>query len=171
MNVSELHPNTYNSYYQPYINKLADVELLALLQKQVDNFPKFIESIPNQKWKYAYHAGKWTIVEVLLHIIDAERIFQYRALRFARQDDTPLPGFDQDLYVPNSNSAHREKNDVIREYIAVRQSTIALFASFLDEDLKRIGMASDSEMSVAALGFIICGHQKHHRDVIRERYL
>lgn len=172
MKVSELTTAAYNSYYQTYINKVGDnVELLETLKKQVENFPNFITSVPDEKWLFSYGTGKWTVVEVLLHIIDTERVFQHRALRFSREDLTPLPGFDQDLYVPNSNASLRSKESIVKEYIAVRQSSIALFESFSSNDLKKVGVASDAEMSVAALGFILCGHQKHHRDILRERYL
>lgn len=171
MKVSELKNNDYNAYYQVYINTLGNSDLNETLVKQCENFPKFMESIPKEKFLYAYGKDKWTIAEVLLHIIDTERVFQYRALRFARMDRTPLPGFDQDLFVPNSNANKRSKESLVDEYLAVRNSTIALFSAFDSNDLKKVGVASDSETSVAALGFIICGHQRHHRDVIRKRYL
>jgi hypothetical protein len=171
MNVSELNNNEYNPYYQVYINAMGNGDLNETLSKQCDNFPKFIKSIPEEKLYYAYGKDKWTTAEILLHIIDAERVFQYRALRFARMDRTPLPGFDQDLFVPNSNANNRSKESLIEEYIAVRKSTIALYSSFDKADLQKVGIASDSETSVAAVGFIICGHQRHHRDIIKERYL
>lgn len=171
MKPSALQSNDYNPYYQTYINKLGDSDLLETMSKQLKNFPKFIASIPSEKWTYAYGEGKWTVVEALLHIIDTERIFQYRALRFARNDDSHLPGFDQDLYVPNSNANVRTPESIIEEYEVVRRSSLALFSSFDEATLKRKGTASGSQMSVAALGFISVGHQRHHRDVIRERYL
>ena len=169
---SELKIGEYNSYYQTYIDKIGgDAELIETLKKQLKNFPNFLNSIPEEKLQYAYAPDKWSVLEALLHIIDTERIFQYRALRFSRNDLTSLPGFDQDIYVPESNANHRTIASVIEEYIAVRSSTISLFSSFNDDVFKRIGTASDSPMSVGALGFIICGHQRHHRDIIRERYL
>lgn len=171
MQTSALQPGDYLHYSQPYIDVVGTAELKDLMSKQYDNFPQFIESLPEEKLHYAYAAGKWTILELLAHIIDAERVFQYRALRFARKDDTPLPGFDQDIYVPNSMANERSKTDIIAEYRAVRSSSIALFAPFDDEVLHRSGIASGGRMTVAALGFMICGHQKHHRNIIRERYL
>ena len=169
---SELKIGEYNTYYQTYIDKIGgDAELIETLKKQLKNFPNFLNSIPKEKLQYAYAPNKWSVLEALLHIIDTERIFQYRALRFSRNDLTSLPGFDQDIYVPESNANHRTIASVIEEYIAVRSSTISLFSSFNDDVFKRIGTASDSPMSVGALGFIICGHQRHHRDIIRERYL
>jgi len=171
MKAAELDKNDYHPFYQPYIMELGDVELVEMLKKQRTNFPQFIASIPEEKWHSAYAEGKWTIAEALVHILDAERVFQYRALRFARNDTTDLPGFDQDAYVPRSGASERTKEDVIEEYDAVRASTIALYSQFDDEILKRKGTANNSAMSVAALGFIICGHQRHHRNVIRSRYL
>ncbi|EAR01205.1 DinB family protein [Maribacter sp. HTCC2170] len=171
MRISELKAEDYNPFYQTYIDVLGDVELFDLLRKQLDNFPQFLASLPDEKLSYAYADGKWTIAEALLHVLDTERVFQYRALRFMRGDSTPLPGFDQDTFVPNSNADRRTKESIIEEYKAVRRSTIALFSNMNGKSLQNVGMASDSPMSVAALGFIICGHQKHHRNVIRERYL
>lgn len=171
MRRSELTAGDYNPFYQTYIDTLGDVELMDMHQRQLQNFPEFIESIPDSKLNYAYGEGKWTIAEVIIHIIDTERVFQYRALRFSRGDMTPLPGFEQDDYVPNSNAHRRSKESIIEEYKAVRKSTISLFANFDRQTLRIKGVASNSEMSVAALGFIISGHQKHHRNIIRERYL
>jgi uncharacterized damage-inducible protein DinB len=135
------------------------------------NFPEFISSIPDEKWTYAYGLDKWTIAEVLLHVLDTERVFQYRALRFGRNDNTPVPGFDQDQYVPESKANGRSKKSIIEEYSSIRKSSITLFSSFDEGILKRWGTANGFKMSVAALGFVMLGHQKHHRDVIRERYL
>jgi uncharacterized damage-inducible protein DinB len=171
MRVTELKKEKYNPYYQTYIDVLGDVELFDIIRRQLENFPQFLESLPDEKLNYAYAEGKWTIAEVLIHVLDTERVFQYRALRFMRGDKTPLPGFDQDLYVPNSNADRRTKESIIEEYKAVRRSTIALFSNMKGQTLHNMGVASDSPTSVAALGFIICGHQKHHRNVIRERYL
>ena len=171
MRVTELKKEEYNPFYQTYIDVLGDVELLDILRSQLKNFPQFLESLPDEKLNYAYADGKWTIAEALIHVLDTERVFQYRALRFMRGDKTPLPGFDQDLFVPNSNADRRTKESIIEEYRVVRRSTIALFSNMKGQMLHNMGIASDSPMSVAALGFIICGHQKHHRNVIRERYL
>ncbi len=172
MKTSELKVGDYNPYYQTYINTLGgEADLLNVLNRQSNNFPQFIASIPDDKLQYAYVKEKWSVAEVLQHIIDTERIFQYRALRFSRNDATPLPGFDQDVFANGLQMKNSTKETIIAEYTAVRASTIALFASFSNEVLKRLGTASDSPMSVGALGFIICGHQRHHRDVIREKYL
>lgn len=171
MKSSDLKPGDYNPYYQPYIEVLGDVKLLPLLEAQLSNFPKFIQAIPGDRWHYRYGEGKWSIAEVLLHIIDAERVFQYRAMRMGRGDKTPLPGFDENAYVPESNAALRNQESIIEEYQAVRRASIALFRHFDNDTLLKKGLASDSAVSVGALGFLIAGHQKHHRNIIRERYL
>lgn len=168
---SELPSSEYNPFYQTYIMALGNVELLDELKNGKETFLSFFEEIPEERLNYAYAEGKWSLAEALVHMIDTERIFQYRALCFARNDKTPLPGFDQDNYVPFSNAANRSKQSLIEEYKAVREATISLFASFDDEAIKRIGLASGSRMSVRALGFIICGHQTHHLHIIQERYL
>jgi uncharacterized damage-inducible protein DinB len=161
----------YNPFYQTYIDKLGDVDLMVMMQNQLGNFPEFINSIPDEKWTFAYGLDKWSIAEVLLHVLDTERVFQYRALRFGRNDSTPIPGFDQDQYVPESNANGRSKESIIEEYRSIRTSSITLFFSFDEAILKRWGTANGFKMSVAALGFVMLGHQKHHRDVIRQRYL
>ncbi|MEY8021916.1 DinB family protein [Muriicola sp. SD30] len=171
MKTSELKEHEYNPYYRAYIEALGEVDLMKTLRKQIKNYPQFLASIPEDKLNYQYAEGKWTVAEVLLHVLDSERVFQYRALRFARKDQTPLPGFDQDLYVPQSGAGNRSLDSIIEEYKAIRQSTITLYESFNEDILKRKGVASNSNMSVAALGFIICGHQRHHRNILRERYL
>ncbi|VAW17391.1 FIG00652725: hypothetical protein [hydrothermal vent metagenome] len=171
MKVSELELPEGNPYYKKYIDTLGDVELMDIMTRQLTNFPQFIKSIPQEKSRHAYAEGKWTIAEVFQHIADTERIFQYRALRFSRNDFTPLMGFEQDDYVPESFANKKSIEEIITEYKAVRSSTLSLFSWFNDEVLKREGTASGMPMSVAALGFMICGHQKHHRNVIRERYL
>ncbi len=171
MKTSQLKDHEYNPYYRTYIEALGEVTLMDTLRKQLKNYPQFLASIPQDKLTYRYAEGKWTVAEVLLHVLDTERVFQYRALRFARKDVTPLPGFNQDDYVPNSDANSRSIEQFIKEYKAIRESTISLFETFDAATLKRKGVASNSPMSVAAIGFIMCGHQKHHRNILRERYL
>ncbi|MER3373646.1 MAG: DinB family protein [Allomuricauda sp.] len=168
---SELPTSEYNPFYHTYILALGDVGLIQELNRGRDEFLALLEEIPKSKLGYAYAEGKWTLAELLLHILDAERVFQYRALCFARNDKTALPGFDQDEYVPQSNAAARTTDDLMQEYKAIRESTLCLFNSFDEDVLKRIGVSSGSRMSVRALGFIISGHQAHHVKIIRERYL
>jgi hypothetical protein len=171
MRISELNVNEYQPYHHTYISTLGEIDLMDGLMDGKENFISFVEAIPNDKLSYAYAEGKWNVLEVLVHVMDTERIFQYRALRFYRQDPTPLPGFDQDIYVPFSDALQRTKKEIINEYSCIRDSTISLFNSFQESGLKRTGTASGGKVGVAAIGFIISGHQRHHLNILQERYL
>lgn len=171
MLLSGLPTSEYNPYYRTYTMALGEVSLMDALVDGKEELLSLMEKIPEEKLSFAYAEGKWTLAEALVHILDTERVFQYRALRFARNDKVDLPGFDQEVFVPYSNSGSRTVQDLMAEYKAVRDSTIALFKSFDEEALMRKGVASGSPMSVRAMGFIISGHQAHHIRIIRERYL
>lgn len=171
MKRSALHPSEYNTYYAPYLNILGDVELMPSLENGLEELLATLQMLPENKLNYAYASGKWTVAELLLHLMDAERVFQYRALRFGRGDTTELPGFDQDSYVPQSRAADRTKQELANEFKAVREATIVLFRSFDEESLLRVGSANGAKMSVRALGFVIRGHQAHHLKILQERYL
>ena len=127
--------------------------------------------MPEGTLLYRYAEGKWTIKEVLVHIIDDERIYAYRALRFARNDKTELPGFDQDPYAFYSNANVRSIESIIEEYEAVRMSTITLFNGFSDDVMLRSGVANNNEVTVRALGYHIAGHELHHLNILKNRYL
>ena len=170
MLITDLQASEYHSYYRHYIECLEVAELQVLLKEGKDLFSNFIRLIPESKKNFSYQDGKWSVSEVLQHLIDSERVFQYRGLRFSRGDKTPLPGFDQDNYVPESKANEKTLSSIHDEFIAVRDSSISLFSSFGDAELKRRGMASEAPMSVRALGFVICGHQEHHRRILEERY-
>lgn len=171
MTAKDLRPDEYNPYYQTYISKTKHFNLKDGLQTNFVKVQLFLNSIPQDKLEYRYADGKWTIKEVIQHIIDTERIFAYRALRIARNDKTPLPGFDQDEYVVPSKANMRTFESLMREFASARSATKALFDNFDDEMLMAIGTASNSSLSARAAGFIIIGHENHHCDVIRERYL
>ncbi|MEZ4802649.1 MAG: DinB family protein [Gelidibacter sp.] len=171
MTAKDLQSNEYNPYYQTYINKTENLNLKDGLRHNFETVSSFLKILPADKLEYRYAEGKWTIKEVLLHLVDAERIFAYRALRIAREDQTPLPGFDQDIYVVPSKANDRSFESLINEYKTVRDATIALFDTFDQKMLTAIGTASNSPISVRALGFIIMGHENHHCEVIKERYL
>lgn len=170
MRKSELQELGPTNFYNTYLNALDDVNLMDALNDGKEWFIDFVNKLPLEKLGYAYAPNKWTIAEVLIHLIDTERIFQYRAFRFSRNDKAELPGFDQDNYIEESNSLNRKKEDILEEYLAVRNSTIALFKNLGNEQLKRIGTASGLPWSVATLGFVISGHQKHHSNILLERY-
>lgn len=171
MNSNQLPLNEYSGGFATYIQAAANVELIEELEICLHDFIKFVQNIPMDKFDYRYAEGKWTIKDIIQHLIDAERIFAYRALRISRNDKTPLPGFEENDYVENTNANGRSIQDLLTEFSAVRQSTILLFKSLTDEQLKRIGIASNNEISVRALGFVTIGHQKHHQKVFQERYL
>lgn len=159
-------------YYRTYLKGLdQELDLVKLMENQLVNFPKFLNSIPESKWNFSYDSGKWTLMESLVHMLDTERVFQYRALCFSRKDRTALPGFDQDKWVPESKIQFKTPEGIIEEYKSIRLSTIWLFKYLSDDDLMFKGIASGQEITLGALGFIICGHQRHHREVIRSHYL
>ncbi|WP_333877471.1 DinB family protein [Flavobacterium sp.] len=172
MKKSELHTDEYAAYYGAYIDSVTDAyNLVEELEISVHRLIKFVQDIPMDKFDYRYAEGKWTIKDILLHLIDAERIFAYRALRFARKDETPLASFDENAYVVEANANSRSIQDLLSEMLVVRQATLALFKSFSEEQLLRKGIASNNPMSVRALGFTIIGHQNHHQRIFQERYL
>ncbi len=163
--------NRVPEWYHRYINQVPENDLAKAIQLQTTNFCSFLESLPIGKRDYRYADGKWTIKEVLQHIIDAERVFAYRALCFARKDNTPLPGFDENSYADHSKASGREWNEMVEEFKVVRQSTAFLFNSFDTDQLETTGVASGKPVYVLAIGFIIVGHINHHVAVIKERYL
>jgi hypothetical protein len=165
--------NEYAPYYKQYIkgieeNKKSIIDNLIDSQKE---FANVLKNIPLEKQNFAYIEGKWTIKEVIQHVIDTERVFNYRAMCFARNDKTSLPGFDHDLFVKNVNMNARDYTDLLYEMEVLRKSTILLFKSFSEEALLRIGMGSGNKMSVRALGYLFSGHQIHHLNVVKELYL
>lgn len=171
MKATLLTTEEYNAYYDPYIKALGNVDLFQAFNETENEFLNLINSIPEEKLHYSYGIGKWTVAEVLLHVVDTERIFQYRALRIGRNDKTNLAGFDENLFVPESFSNERSVESLKDEFKVVRASTRLLFESFNDQVLLRNGNANNSVISVRAIGFIISGHAKHHIRIIKERYL
>ena len=167
---SKPDPQEAAEYYFTYINKVSGDALLEL-EKQLDHTPEWLEKhVKDDKLNYKYADEKWTIAEVLLHIVDCERVMAYRALRIARGDSTALPGFDQNLFAPNSNGQDRNLESIIDEYQAVRLATLALFDNLNEEQIMRLGTASDNPVSVRALAFIIAGHETHHLQVLETLY-
>lgn len=163
----------YAPFYQTYITTITDSGkgIVANLQDTLDELLLQLNRLPKEKENYAYADGKWTIKELLQHIIDTERIFAYRALRIARKDKTPLPGFEQNDYVDNCNASYRDFSVMLEEFALVRRGTILLFKSFTDEMLLQQGEMSGNAVTVRALGYICSGHLKHHINIINERYI
>ena len=171
MNKNDLKLSEYNPYYETYINLAENKSLHDGLKDGCTETVAFFEAIPLDKLDYSYAEGKWTVKEILRHIIDTERIFAYRALRFARNDQTPLSGFDQDTYILPDCTQNTSIQSLLDEFKSCRTATRIMFSNFSDEMTKRVGEASNNPMSARAAGFIIIGHEKHHCNVIRERYL
>lgn len=165
--------NEYHPYYKSYIADLASsgkpiVQVLTENQQEVNSL---LSNLSNEKQNYRYAEGKWTIKELMQHCINTERIFNYRALRFARNDKSPLQGFEQDGYNEEAGANDRDFQEILTEFNAVRTSTIMMYQSFSNDALKQIGTASDNPMSVRALGYLSAGHIAHHMQVFQERYL
>lgn len=158
-------------FYHNYINQVPENDLKDAFKKESPAFIQFIETIPPEKYDYKYGPDKWTIKEVLQHIIDGERVFAYRALRFARKDDTPLPGFDENLFAQNAKADKRNWDDLVNEFKAVRASTEFLFTSFDNEQLESAGISNKYSSYVLAFGYVVVGHSLHHKRIIEERYL
>ena len=171
MKPSSLQSNEYAAFYKPYIEALGDFVLLDELELSSNHFIDFIQSIPSEKHEFRYAEGKWTIKDIVQHLIDTERVLAYRSLRFARKDQTPLHSFDENEYVDATAANKRTLTDLLQEYKAVRSSTLYLYKSFSNEELMYTGIASNNSFTVRAIGFIIAGHQKHHQRIITERYL
>ena len=171
MKTSQLKENEYSVFNATYIKAAGEVELVEELEICLHDFIRFVQNLPMDKFDYRYAEGKWTIKEIIQHIIDTERIFAYRALRISRNDSTPLPGFDENYFAQNTNGNSRSIQDLLMELSAVRHSNLLLFKSFSEEQLLRIGIASDHPISVRAIGFMLIGHQKQHQKVFGERYL
>jgi len=162
----------YAPYTIMYINLLPDDGLiLKHLRDNLENTVRFIRLLPEGKLTTRHAEGEWTIKEILVHVVDDERIYCYRALRFARNDTTELPGFEQDEYVPYSGANHREIEAIIEEFISVRRATITFFESLDEEALIRKGIGSGNIMSVRAAAYHIAGHELHHINSIKENYL
>jgi uncharacterized damage-inducible protein DinB len=162
----------YPAYVHIYIDLLPDDGLiLKHLDDNLTSTKQFIASIPKPRLLHRYAEGKWTIKEILGHLVDDERIYVYRALRFARNDSTELPGFDQDHFARYSDANQRDIEDLLDEFTLVRQSSIAFFNSLDDAALIRTGVAEGNRASVRALAYHIAGHELRHMNIIRERYL
>jgi len=159
------------AFYQNYFLLVKEEDVLQALRNSSSELLDLLKRINEKQSTFAYAEGKWTIKELLMHMMDSERIFAYRALRFSRNDRTSLPGFDEQVYTPQSNANNQSLSDLMLQIKNLRQSTIDLFSTFNEEMLLRSGFANNYEISVIALGFIIAGHERHHLNILKERYL
>ena len=163
--------NAYGEYFGRYINLVENDNLIEALEYSLAQIDSFWGTISEEKSNFRYADGKWSIKELLQHIMDTERVFNYRALSVARGEKCSLMGYDHDEYALASNADSRSWNDILEEYKIVRKSTILLFKSFDNEQLDLIGKANGLPLSARAAGFITVGHEMHHLSVVKERYL
>ncbi|HBH05101.1 MAG TPA: damage-inducible protein DinB [Flavobacteriales bacterium] len=161
----------HSEYFLRYIKLVKEDSILDFLEEGMDEIISFFEALPKEKVNYRYSYGKWSPKEILLHIIDTERVFQYRALRIAREPEAVLSGFDHVLWSKDYQADDRALVGILKNYRAVRQSTIELFTSFPEKSFAFIGIADNNPLSVRAAAFIIRGHELHHLRIIKERYL
>jgi hypothetical protein len=172
MTKQDLNPKEYNEYYGRYIDKVPNnTELKSGFEDDKKMIIDFFSSIPKEKLEYRYQSEKWSIKEILQHIIDTERIFMYRFFRISRKDTTALAGFDQDIYVEPSKANSKNLEELIHEFTMTRLYSINLINSISDENILNLGTASDSTISARACAFILLGHSIWHIDVIKNKYL
>ena len=161
----------YQEYYHRYVSKVPEGDIVTIIERQIDDTVRFLESIDEGKATHRYQPDKWSVKEVVGHLIDTERVFQYRCLAFARRDPARLPGMEQDDYAAAASYHDRPFGDIIAEYRATREAGLALFRSLNAEEAMRTGIANEVEFTARAVPYIIAGHTIHHIGVIRERYL
>ena len=159
------------AYYSTYIDRVPDGDIVEILKKETAETLAFLRSIPESKLDYRYAPGKWNIRQIVGHLADGERVFQYRAWRFSRADTIPVPGFDENLYVDTAPFENVSMPDLIDEFEALRRASIHLFSNMTEEAMTRRGVANGDEISVRAIAFILAGHVSHHLQVLKERYL
>jgi hypothetical protein len=161
----------YATYYQSYVNQVNETDIMAVLRSEIDDLDVLLNRVPAEKETYAYAEGKWTIRQVIGHLIDGERVFGYRAFCIARGEQQNLPGFEQDDYLQTAPYNNIELEDLLSEMRLVRLSNIAMFRTLDEEGWNRVGIANDNEVSVRAIAFIMAGHLRHHMNVLKDRYL
>ena len=164
-------PSEYAPYYAAYIDLIEDGDILKILADQMEETLTLVRAVPPELEKYSYGTGKWSVREVIGHLIDTERVFGYRAFTFARGDAGPLPGMDQDRYANVSNAGSRSLENLADELQAVRASTLAFFRGLPDEAWERSGIASDYSFTVRSFPYLIAGHELHHHTGLVENYL
>lgn len=161
----------YAPYYETYVSKVPDGDIVHLLATQIDDTVALLRDLSDEQAAHRYAPNKWSVREVVGHMNDSERIFAYRALRFSRNDATPIPGFEQESFTAASNFEDRALNDLLAEFRSIRLDTVHLFTGMSDAMMTRQGTASNATVSVRAIAYIIAGHERHHVGLLRERYL
>lgn len=164
-------PTSKNGWIDEYLTLVPEQELLAGFKDQTPRSLELFHSLSEEQLLFRYDEGKWNIKEIIVHIMDTERVFCYRALRFARNDKTELAGFDHDIFTENSLATERSLGSMLEEYAVVRTATVAMFNNFDPSVLTNRGVVGGTEMAVDAIGYFILGHERRHVNVILERYL
>ena len=163
--------NEYAEFYAGYVALVEEPDIIAALRNQTADLQNLLAGVSAEKENYRYAEGKWSIRELLGHIVDGERVFSYRALRISRGDETPLAGFEENFYVAGSNFSNVKLADTLEEFSLLRRSNVLLFKNLIDEMWRRTGTASDAAVSVSALAYIMVGHVRHHVNILQTRYL
>ena len=171
LSVGRPEKSEYAFYYETYISLVEGNDVIANLEAQILETSALLEGVSEIAGTFRYAEGKWSVKELIGHIIDTERVMAYRALRIARNDQTPIEGFEQEPYIENSNFDARNMNSLIEEFAALRRSNIIMFSNFAETAWTRMGTASENPVSARALAYIIAGHELHHIKILRERYL
>ena len=164
-------PTEHAPEFSKYVTLVAEGDIIQTLEQQIENSLSLLRTIPSDKANFRYAPDKWSVKELLGHVIDSERIFSYRALSFARNDQTPLPGYEQNDYVRAADFDSRNLADMAEEFATVRRATIQLLRPLNETEWLRHGKANENDVSVRALAYIIAGHELHHMGVLRNRYL
>jgi len=164
-------PDEYDPYYQPYLDRVPDGNVIELLEYQIGDTLGLLGGLREEQAGFRYEPEKWSIREVIGHLADVERVLTYRAFRFSRADQTPLPGFEEDDYIAHSNYHERPLLEVFAEFEHARAASLAFYRSLAPEMLTRSGVANQAEMSVRAVPWVLAGHERHHVAVLQQRYL
>lgn len=162
--------NDYPSYYDGYLRLINEDDLLKLLREGLKSFPDWINSNLNVDWNFRYQEAKWTPKEILVHMLDTERIMTYRALCISRDDKSHMPGFDQTAYIEKTDVSKKSIPSLISEYKAIRNASISLFKQMTKKEADRIGYSNGMNVTARSIGYVIIGHQRHHINILKEFY-
>jgi uncharacterized damage-inducible protein DinB len=163
--------NEYNPYYAGYVSLVTEDDVLVAMEEQIKEIERLVTSIPEEKGTHAYEPGKWTVKEVLGHLVDTERVFAYRALRISKGDTTELPGYDQDLFVERGGFNEAPIKSLLAELLHMRRANIIFFSGLSEERSALAGSANGNPVTVRALAYMMVGHVRHHLNILSERYL
>jgi hypothetical protein len=169
--MSRPEPAEYDPYYEKYISLVPEENVIEVLARQRKELAHMFHGVSDNIGTFAYEEGKWTVKEVLSHLIDGERMFAYRVFRIARGDQTPIEGFEQDGYIENSHANMRSISELLEEFKLLRKANVMFFRNLKDDDWIRVGIANTVEVSVRSLAWIMAGHIRHHVAILNERYL